>query len=329
MKNPGLVPKLFLSAAVLCVPALHAQQAAAPAPEVPRVTESEQQLGSFTLGGQGFRVVTRSQTIAPASNAQFATTLSALEIFDGNANAVYQETFAAPVADGRFLQTLTVSGSLLEGAGGRALVLRFIEDTDLAASESWQMFGLVDGRLARYGAPLPLGQGSAINGVLTGVMLRGGIGVVPLASTAEALEFRVWAGNFFVGVPVRIDWEQGQWSEGEQCFANVGGSLQPVGCNVRVAPIRRAVAEGAAVTLYAQPEVNAYAARRVPVRGNSAVEFPAARARVQWNNVGDRFACSLDDVWLQVSIDGNEGWVRTATDFAALGLTAGAVDAAR
>jgi hypothetical protein len=322
MKQAGLLPKLFLTAAVLCAPGLSAQEE--PGADVPRMVESEQRLGAFALDGQTFTVTTRSQTISPASSERFATTVSELEIRDENAGTVYREIFLAPLADGRFLQTLTVTVSLLEGAGGRALVLRFIEDAEPAGgSESWQMFGVVNGKLTRYGAPLPLGQGgAAINGVLTGVMLRGGIGVVPLASTAEPLEFRVWAGSFFVGVPVRIDWAAGQWSEAEQCFASVGGSLQPAGCNLRATVARGPVAEGVAVTLYPQPEENAYAARRVPVRRNSALEFPAVRARAQWRNVGNRFACSLEDLWLRVRIDGNEGWVRTAADFAALGLTA-------
>jgi hypothetical protein len=323
MTKAGLLAPLLLGAPFLCAPALYAQDAPLPAAAVPRVVESEQRLGMFTLDGQAFTVMTRSQTISPASSARFATTVWELEIRDANANAVYQETFPTSIADGNFMQTMTVSGSLLEGAGGRALLLRFVEDLGSAGvSESWQMFGLVNGTLTRYGAPVPLGQSAAtINGVLTGVMLRGGIGVVPLASTAEALEFRVWAGNFFVNVPVRIDWAQGQWSEGEQCFSNEGGSLQPTGCNLRVTLLRQPVAEGAAVTLYAQPQENTYDALQVPVRGDSAVEFPAARALVKWQNSGDRFTCRLDDVWLRVRIDESEGWVHSATDFAALGLT--------
>jgi hypothetical protein len=322
MTKPGLLPQLLIGAAFLCAPALHAQEAPNQTAEVARVTESEQQLGAFTLGGQTFAVVARSQTISRASSARFATTVSRLEIQDANANAVYQETFPASIADGRFLQTLRVAESMLEGAGGQALILRFVEDPAAEGSgESWQMFGLVNGKLTRYGAPLPLGQGGgAVNGVLTGVMLSGGIGVVPLASTAEALEFRAWAGNFYVNVPVRIDWPTGQWSEGEQCFATEGGSLHPAGCNLRVTPVRQPVAEGAVVTLYQQPQEDAYSARRVLLHPNSTIEFPAARALVKWQNDGDRFTCSFDELWLRVRIDGNEGWVHSATDFTSLGL---------
>jgi hypothetical protein len=323
MSKPSLFPKLLIGAAFICAPALHSQEMPARTANVPRVTESEQRLGVFTLSGQTFTVTTLKQTISPASSTRFATTVSEMQIRDGNSNPVYQQTFPASITDGRFLQTLTVSGSLLEGAGGQALVLRFLEDSGApSGTESWQMFSLVNGKLARYGAPLPLGQGTvAVNGVLTGVMLQGGIGVVPLVSTAEALEFRVWAGNFFVNVPVRIDWARGQWSEGEQCFTNEGGSLRPTGCNLRATPNRQPAAEGAAVTLFAQPEENPYTARQVPVRPNSALDFPAARALVKWKNSGERFTCSFDDLWLRVRIDGTEGWVHSPADFSALGLT--------
>jgi hypothetical protein len=324
MTNSRLCAKLLLSAAFLCAPAVCAQETAAPASGIPRVTESERRLGMFTLGGQAFTATARSQTISPASNARFATTVSELEIRDANGRTIYQATFPAAITDGRFLQTLAVSASLFEGAGGRALLLRFVEDpVSTGTGESWQMFGMVNGKFTRYGAPLGLGQGgSAVNGVLAGVMLRGGIGVVPLASTAEALEFRVWTGNFFLHVPVRMDWAQGQWSEAEQCFATDHGTLQPVGCNLRITPVRQPAAEGATVTLYAQPEENAYTARQIAVHSNSALEFPAARALVKWQNSGERFTCSVENVWLRVRIDGNEGWVHSAADFAALGLTA-------
>ena len=73
-----------------------------------------------------------------------------------------------------------------------------------------------------------------MGGVLTGVMVGGGVNVMPLASKAEELEFRAWTGNFFVYVPVRVDWAAGVWGEGEQCFANKTGTLTKTGCNMRI-----------------------------------------------------------------------------------------------
>lgn len=323
MKTARHFPKLLLAVATLvCALALYPQAAFGQAPAPLQLNGAEQRLGVFTIGGQSFAVTARNQNVSAPGSAKPTAALSDLEILDANANVVYQESFAASIANDQSTPRLSVSASVLSGASGEALILRFLEESAAGGvSESWQMFGLVKGMLTRYGPPLPLGQGGgiAVNGVLTGVMLNGGIGVVPLASTAEALEFRAWTGNFFVYVPVRMDWAAGQWSEGEQCFALDNGSLRPNGCNLRIAANPQPRAEGT-VTMYAQPQEDPYNARQVPVHSNSAMEFLIARPLVNWKTSGDRFSSSFDDMWLRVRIDGAEGWVHSQTDFAALGL---------
>jgi hypothetical protein len=323
MKTARQFPKLLLAAATfVCALALYPRIASGQAPAPPQLNGAEQHLGVFTIGGQSFAVVVRSQNISAPGDAKPTTTLSDLAIFDANANVVYQESFAALIANNQSTERLSVSASMLNGSGGQALILRFLEESAAGGvTESWQMFGLVKGTLTRYGPPLPLGQGGglAVNGVLTGVMLNGGIGVLPLASTAEALEFRAWTGNFLVYVPVRVDWTAAQWSEAEQCFALDNGSLRPNGCNLRIAANPRPPAEGT-LAFYAQPQEDTYNSRQVSVHSNSAVEFLIARPLVNWKSSGDRFSCSFDDMWLRVRVDGVEGWVHSQTAFAALGL---------
>src|SRR5580765_1052538 len=97
MRNAGLLPKLLFAIAVLCVPVVGAQEA--PGPATPRVKESEQRLGMYPLGEQTFTVTTRSQTLSPASNEKFATTVSALEILDADGNVAYREDFPVSIAD--------------------------------------------------------------------------------------------------------------------------------------------------------------------------------------------------------------------------------------
>jgi hypothetical protein len=181
-------------------------------------------------------------------------------------------------------------------------------------------------------------QGVAVGGVVTGVMVRGGINVVPLASAAEALEIPVWTGSVFIYAPVWVDWAAGQWSEGEQCFAHSNGTLQPTGCNLRVAANPRPVQPGSSVTLYSQPVEDPYDAQQVTVRGGAPAEFLAARAIAHWKDSGNRIVCTFDDVWLRVRMNGPapngpstngpatngiEGWIRPeANDVVALGLPA-------
>jgi hypothetical protein len=324
---------LLAAAAFLGVLALHAQHAAGQSPEaaspprqassdVSQLIDTERRLGAFAIGGQMYAVVAREKSVSGARDAKFATTLAELQVRDANETVVYQESFPYDLQDGHFTRQLSASASVLQGVGGSLLLLRFLEEPAAGHAESWRVFGLVRGELAPFGVPLPLGQGSgiAVGGVLTGVMVRGGIAVTPLASTAELLEFRAWAGRFFVYVPVRVDWEQGQWSEAEQCFELAGGSLRPSGCNLRVSADARSRGDGSIVTLYAEPAEDPYNAQQVPVRGSSPVELLAARTVVNWQRSGQRIACTFDEMWLRVRIDGNEGWLHSEADLAALSL---------
>jgi hypothetical protein len=295
------------------------------------------QLGPFAIGGQQFTMSLEMKKIAgtvgqpPPEGA--SETLWELEILDTNGNVVYQETFPYALANGRFVQVTTASAYVLSGNGGAALVIRFLTVPAVEPGtegnpgrESWQVFGLVNGRFASFGAVLPVGQGAniTVGGVVAGVMVRGGIAVVPLASTAERLEFRAWTGNFYAFVPVRVDWTGGQWGEGEQCYGLAGGTLQKGGCNMRV-EARREIQPGdtataASLRLFSAPDGDPYNAQTVSVRSDSQTEFLETRAVVRWRESGQRVECTFDDVWLHVIIDGLEGWVHTEADFAALGL---------
>lgn len=267
-----------------------------------------------------------------ASPAKAVATLFALDILDARGNSVYQETFPSPSSEERPAQTLIASASLLTGAQGAALVIRFLELRPAAlgangggAAESWQLFGVVNGRLRTFGAVLPLGKGTdiAVGGVVTAIMLQGGIAVMPLASTAERLEFPAWTGNFYVLVPVLVDWAHGQWGEGEECYQLANGSLRERGCSMRVIAARGPQPADAGVPyvrLFAATDGDTYNSVNVPVRPGSRVDFPQALAIVQWEARGKRVECSFRSVWLQTRVDGRPGWVQGEQAFEALGL---------
>jgi hypothetical protein len=290
--------------------------------------------GPFSIGSQQFTVLLRYKTLSINGSGQenSLATLTGLEIEDMHKNLVYQETFPYSIAAGNFSSTLTASASLLSGTGGTAIVVRFIEQHSatpdsqgLRAKESWQVFGVKDGRLAAFGAVLPLGQGKdiTVGGVLTAVMLQGGIAVVPLASTAEALEFRAWTGNFYVYVPVRVDWARGEWGEGAACYELVNGALLEKGCSMRVEANREPRPDRADtefVRLFASREGDNYHSVDVPVSAGSPVEFLEASAIVEWQTRDERDECSFRNLWLRTRIDGKEGWVQGEEAFRALGL---------
>ena len=292
-----------------------AQETPPATPAVPQLVDTEQRLGPFSVSGQSFTVKLRKKRLVAGNQVNLGEALASLEVDDAAGNAVYQETFPYEAGDGRFARSTSASARLLSGYRGTALAIRFAEQpASTPANESWLVLGLANGKLASFGAPLPLGQdpGMAQGGVLTGVMVRGGIGVQSLASTAEAMEFRVWSGNFYVLVPVHVDWTSGKWSEGEQCFELFEGNLRPKGCNlhVEVSPQPRE-SDVTYAQLNATTEENRYTAQQVAIRPDSKVEFLQTRALVKWTPSGTHFAGDFSDVWLQVRVDNQRvGWIK-------------------
>lgn len=305
-------------------------------PSDSQLIDTTDQQGSFSIGDMQYTVLLhekllRSEGKPSPETAANASTLVGLQIVDGAGNAAFQETFPYALADGRFAETLAASASMLSGTGGSAILVRFVQKTNAApnvqpgpAQESWQIFGVVNGHLAPFGAVLPLGQGKdiTVNGVVAGVMTPNGIAVVPLTSTAEELPLPAWAGNFYAFVPVRIDWTHGEWGEGEQCYQLAEGALQQKGCAMRVnaqpqTPIGGVVGS---VRLFAATDGNTYNSENVSVGPQSQVDFLQALAIVHWTSADQRAACGLDDVWLQVQIDGKQGWVHGEQAFETLGL---------
>jgi len=305
-----------------------APKSAAPAqqavPATPPTTEASEVLGGFTIGGQRYTVVARVRSISGASDAKFSTTLVGVEIRDAHRAGVYAKSFPADVQDGRFARILSASASAVEGAGGALLVIRYLEEPAAAGEgESWQVFAPVNGKLTLLGVPLPPGgnENLAVGGVVTGVMVEGGVNVMPLVSKAEPLEFRAWAGNFFVYVPLRVDWEHGQWGEGEQCFKNDKGSLEKTGCNMRITAVAQpSRAPGSVVTLFEAPVEDRFHASQVPIESGTKFEILDARAVVKWKESGERLSCQFEDMWLHVRFHGDLGWIHSETDFAAVGL---------
>jgi hypothetical protein len=293
--------------------------------------------GPYPLGNQQYTVMLQYRTLPenssrPASPANFTSTLSRLEILDAQGKSLYQENFPYDIEQRRFTQTLSASSSLLPGAGGGALVIRFIErlapppnaDPSLP-KESWQVFGVVNGHIAPFGAVLPLGHGAdiTVNGAVAAVMIKGGIEVMPMASTAEVLAFRVWTGHFSALVPVRFDWPHGKWGEGEQCYATNNGTLTERGCIMRLEVVpqpRPPDADTIYVHLFESPDGNLDNSLNVPISPDAHPEFLDMMAIVQWGAKGQRVECSFRDLWLRIRIDGKEGWLQGQQAFDALGL---------
>lgn len=297
------------------------------------LADSIEHEGPFSISGKQYTLLLNEKILRAANNSSSAAApvaaLADLQIVDEQSNVAYQETLPYSVADGHFSTALSASATTLSGTAGTALVIRFIEWSDASghpsATESWQVFGVVNGQLVAFGPVLPLGQGEniATGGVVAGTMVPNGIAVVPLAGTAEALGFPVWTGNFYALVPVRIDWAQGKWGEGEQCYQLANGTLESKGCAMRVDGQRQPPPETGplpVVRLFEATDGDTYHSQEVSIRPDSQVDFLQAIAIAHWRMNGNRVECTFEDVWLQTSIDGKQGWIHGEDSFKSLGL---------
>ncbi len=259
-------------------------------------------LGSFTIAGQTF-------TVARNENQ--------LQIRDQSNAVQYQKTISPDAS---------VTAKLVAESGFAALLLHYVR----SGGESWQLFRLKEGKLAILDAPVVAGPSGPFiaNGVITGALLRGAVGSTTRLNATDTVELSAWGGNFYLTVPLRVDWQQGRTAPGQQCFEMAGGpGLAETGCEMRVEAVRKpGNEEFTFVRLFNGPTENLGLARHVVIQKDAKIEYLGAKAIVKWKKSDDEFSAELDDIWLKVLIDDNEdnlGWVHTEEEFAAVGLPRG------
>jgi len=251
------------------------------------VQTPEQRIGTFTIAGQAFTAIVRNQT--------------QLEIRDASNAIQYQKTIQAGVS---------ATAKLASGDGLAGLLMHYIKDGD----ETWQLFRMRDGKLALFDAPVNAAP------VVANAIVPGG-----RVSTLETIDLRAWGGNFYIIVPVRVNWQQGRTAPGQQCFEMAGASgIAEIGCEMRVEATRKpGNADFTFVRLFNEAREDFGSARHVVIKKDANIEYLAAKAIVKWTTSGDEFSANLSDIWLKVLIDNNEdhlGWIHTDEDFTAVGL---------
>ena len=290
----------------------------------PAVQDVEQRLGPFTFAGESFTVDLHNKRLNNSSDARFSQTLAILEIRYQSGAIQYQKTIPYQVDGRRFQQVVSASAKLISGNGLAGLLIHYSREP---VGESWQMFRVKDGKIALLDA-LVNGSQVTTNGIIAGAVLRGANGTLSRINPADLVELRAWAGNFYLIVPLRVDWQQGRTMPGQQCFEMVGApGLAEAGCEMRVEAVRKAGnSEFTFLRLFNEATENIGNARHVVVKKDAKIEYLAAKAIVKWTANGDESSISLSDIWLKVLIDDNEdnlGWIHTDEDFSAVGLPVG------
>jgi hypothetical protein len=293
-----------------------------------RVQDAEQRTGPFAIAGQNYTVVLHEKRLPSAGDPIFSQTLAGVEISDTTGIVSYQKAFAYVMEQGRFHQNLSASVEQVSGKTGAGLMIHYREQTAASEAgttqidESWQLFGLVNGKLAALGKPAPIGVPAA-GGPFMGVMMRAANGTVSVISQPDTIEVRAWTGYFYVFIPLRVDWNHGGLAQGQRCMEMIGGGLKEEGCDMRVEADRKPSAEEFGfVRLLPEAHENPEAAEHAVVQKNSRVEILGSRAITIWNENGELIWPTFSDIWLHVRIDDQTGWIHGEEDFAAVGLPA-------
>lgn len=286
----------------------------------------ERRLGPFALSGQSFTVVFHDKRLAAASDPHLSETLSTLEIRDDAGAVAYQREFPYVFDAGGFRQPVSASARLLPAEGLAGLLIEYRKETVPAGSEQyWQVFRFRNGKLGPFDVSVSSGLSQ---GPFAGALAIGRNPAQPItANRGEMSEIRVWTGNFYAIVPIRVDWAQGRVMSGQQCFELMAGSMIETPCEMRIEASRKTgVSDLGFVRLFHEANENMGTPRHVVFNKDSKIEFLAAKAITKLEITDGLIQIRISDVWLKVLIDDSEdnfGWIHTNEDFSAAGLPSG------
>lgn len=313
--------------ACLALPYCSAKSAAPQRTVDTRTEDVEQRSGPYAIAGQNYTVVLHEKRLPGVSDTALGQTLAGIEIRDAVGNVAYQRAFSYAVEKDYFERSLSAAPRLASGKTGAGLVIRYSERTartktgELQTHEFWQLFGLVNGKLAPLGKPVPIGSTS---GPYMGVVMKAVNGGVTVVSQPDVVELRVWTGYFYVFVPLRVDWNHGGLAQGQRCMEMLGGGLKEAGCEMRVeANWKPSTEEFTFLRLFVDAHENFASAEHVVLQKDSKFEILGASAITAWKQNEDVIQPDFSDLWLHVRIGDRTGWIHGEEDFAAAGLSSG------
>ena len=284
----------------------------------PELQDVEERKGPFTFGGQTFTVVAHNKRV-PGKQGEFALALASLDIADAAGAVLHHEEFPHAVENGEFTETCSVRVTPVAGSNGAGLLL----DTGCLPSAPmsggpWQIFGVVNGKLAPIGKPL-YAEGEMGDFVPGKVNHMGNLTQI----LPDELRIRLFTGYFFVSVPVRLNWMEGKLALAQHCFYQTGRGMAEGGCEMPVEGVERHPGEQELTFVRMFPESNEQIGppAHVVVKKDSRVEILAGKVLVTWEEGKDGIGLGVaGDIWVKVRIDGKEGWIHSDEDLQAIGL---------
>jgi hypothetical protein len=303
--------------------------------DMAQLEDVEQRLGPFSFHEQNFTVALHEKRFPGARDPFFSRTLDTVEVRDGTSVVQYQKTFKYGVEGEGFERSVTASARLLSGKYFTGLLISYrLRLASGENAEAWQVFGYQDGRYKPQDARFrifdkPLrGDYGANTSTEMQLVTPNGVVTKPMVPEGEIFDFRVWTGNFYLILPVGVDFAHGKLRPGMRCAGTGGGKpgMHEIGCDIRFEAGRKPLeAETTFLRVLNGDEPNQGEPLHLVLDKNSKVEILKANAFVDWGLSGDLMQVAFRDLWLQVQIDGDDqkkGWIHTNEDFAAIGLPA-------
>jgi len=277
------------------------------------------ELGPFRIGDRRFTAVLHQKRITGAAVAdpEWQTTLAGIEIKDEKGSVHFRESFSCVIAGEQFAETLGASVDLLQGKERSGLLVGYGRSPSTPlGGQSWQVFGLFDGKLVPFAKPI-FAEGDLIEEAHGNVVRT----APEPGLEGEVLHFRVWTGNFFVVYPVRVEFLMAKAMPAWRCSERTAQHMKSR-CRYRIETERRPGDEEMTfIRMFAGADESAGTPEHVVVKKSSTVEFLSAKGEVRWEEDERRVTLSPgDDFWLEIRVDGKEGWIHTQEDFQAVGL---------
>ena len=290
----------------------------------------EQNLGPFTIAGQSFTIALENRRIAGTTAGALVQTLEKLEVREQSGHVLYQKTFPYKLQGNHFQEVVTASARLLPGDNLTGLLITYSRQPAAPGTEqSWQVFGFRDGKMALFDPPGPEPATNVPPGFAGVVMITpNGPRTLPtpMRGPLDTVELRAWTGNFFVIVPLRVDWRGGKLLPGERCLESGGGpGLHEVGCYMRVEAERVPVgADLQFARIFPTTEEQAsMSVQHAVIPKGAEVQLLKAKSVATWVMDGDLMRVQFRDLWLKVLVNNNtdnEGWIHGEQDLTAIGL---------
>ena len=293
-------------------------QTATRTPGEPKLQDVEERKGPFTFGGRTFTVLTHSKRMR-GKHGDFAQALASLDIADDSGAVVHHEEFPNAVENGDFTESCSVSVNPITGSNGAGLLVETgcLPSAPMSGGP-WQVFGIVNGKFAAIGRRL-YAEGE-MGDFVAGKVSHSGSAIQILP---DELHIRLFTGYFFVSVPVRVNWMEGNLALAQHCFYQTGHGMAEGGCEMPVEGVERHPGEQemSFVRMFGESNEQIGPPAHVVVKKESRVEILAGKVLVTWEEGKDGIGLGVSgDIWVKVRIDGKEGWIHSDEDLQAIGL---------